>query len=147
VDFSKLTCLPAQFYDVAVDEDVPFYMSMAVQQDNNSVGCAVRTRKQVTTNADCCRKPTAATDSYSRVDPKDPNTIYAAMQNAGIVRFDKRTGRERVHSTAAGEGRSSAPLELGTAPFMISSVLQYAALYRVAESSNRSDDRAIPGLR
>src|SRR5258708_6149616 len=32
---------------------------------------------------------------YSRVDPKDPNTVYANMQHGGMVRFDRRTG-ERV---------------------------------------------------
>ncbi len=38
---SKPTCPPAQFYDVAVDEDAPFYHVYGGTQDNNSVGCAV----------------------------------------------------------------------------------------------------------
>mgnify|MGYP001793945783 CR=1 FL=1 len=57
-------------------------------------GCPAPPNFSNLTNADCF--VTMGGDGfYSRVDPKDPNTIYANMQNGGMVRFDKRTA-ERV---------------------------------------------------
>jgi photosystem II stability/assembly factor-like uncharacterized protein len=85
----------AQMYDVAVSEDAPFYYVYGGTQDNNSFGCPARTRSSAgIINSDCF--VTMGGDGfYSRVDPKDPNIIYANMQNGGMVRFDRRT-MERV---------------------------------------------------
>ena len=51
---------------------------------------------------------------YSRVDPKDPNTVYASMQNGGLVRFDKRTGERISIQPQPQEGRSGACAGTGT---------------------------------
>ncbi len=127
-----------QFYDVALDEDVPYYHVYGGTQDNNSVGCAVRTKNTVLTNADCF-VTNGGDGFYSRVDPKDPNTIYAASQNAGIVRFDKRTG-ERV-SIQPHPAKDDVPLRWNwDAPFIISPNSN-TRLYIGSQKLYRSDDR------
>src|ERR1039457_4191550 len=84
----------AQMYDVTASEDAPFYHVYGGTQDNSSFGCPARNKFTNLTNADCF--VTMGGDGfYSRVDPKDPNTIYANMQNGVMVRFDRRTG-ERI---------------------------------------------------
>jgi len=127
-----------QFYDVTVDEDAPFYHVYGGTQDNNSVGCAARTKNTVLTNADCF-VTNGGDGFYSRVDPKDPNTIYSASQNAGIVRFDKRTG-ERVNIVPE-PAKGDPPLRWNwDAPFIISPHSN-TRLYIGSQKLYRSDDR------
>ena len=128
----------AQFYDVALSEDAPFYHVYGGTQDNNSVGCAVRTRNTSLSNADCF-VTNGGDGFYSRVDPTDPNTIYAASQNAGIVRFDKRTG-ERVSIEPQPITGDPALRWNWDAPFTISP-FSHTRLYIGSQKLYRSDDR------
>jgi photosystem II stability/assembly factor-like uncharacterized protein len=128
----------AQMYDVAVDESGPFYHVYGGTQDNNSFGCPARTKNTEITNADCF--VTMGGDGfYSRVDPKDPNTIYANMQNGNMVRFDKRTG-ERVSIQPQPARGDPAMRWNWDAPVIISPHLN-TRLYFGAQRLYRSDDR------
>ena len=127
-----------QFYDVTVSEDAPFYHVYGGTQDNNSIGCAVRTRNTSLTNADCF-VTNGGDGFYSRVDPKDPNTIYANMQEGGMVRFDKRTG-ERV-SIKPQPARGDPPMRFNWDTPLIVSPHSNTRLYFGSQRLYRSDDR------
>jgi len=127
-----------QFYDVAVSEEGPFYHVYGGTQDNNSVGCAARTKNVNLTNDDCF--VTHGGDGfYSRVDPKDPNIIYANMQNGGMVRFDKRTGEQVSIQPQPVKGDPAMRWNWDT-PLIISPHSN-TRLYFGAQRLYRSDDR------
>src|SRR5215467_10485122 len=128
----------AQMYDVAVSEEGPFYFVYGGTQDNNSFGCPVRTRAVSILYTECF--VTMGGDGfYSRVDPKDPNTIYANMQHGGMVRFDKRTG-ERVYIQPQPAKGDDAMRWNWDAPVIVSPHSN-TRLYFGAQRLYRSDDR------
>jgi photosystem II stability/assembly factor-like uncharacterized protein len=128
-----------QFYDVTVDNSMPFYNVYGGMQDNYSVGGPARTRSASgIVNSDWF--VTHGGDGFrTQVDPEDPNTLYAELQYGSIVRVDKRTG-ERM-GIQPGEGKGEPGLRFNwDSPFIISPH-SHTRLYFAANRLYRSDDR------
>jgi photosystem II stability/assembly factor-like uncharacterized protein len=80
-----------QFYRVAVDNAVPFYNVYGGTQDNGTQGGPSRTPNRVGIRSADWQVLGGADGMQPRVDPMEPDLVYAMTQNGGIFRLDRRT--------------------------------------------------------
>ncbi len=126
-----------QFYRVEVDNGLPFYNVYGGSQDNGSQGVPSRTQNRAGIRTSDWFN-TGGGDGYqSRVDPQDPDTVYACSQNIGCNRLDLKTGVSvSIHpAIATRETRSRWDV-----PFIVSPH-SHTRLYIAGNRLMRSDDR------
>jgi photosystem II stability/assembly factor-like uncharacterized protein len=128
-----------QFYDIAVDDNGPFYNIYGGTQDNFTLGGPTRTPSvHGITNADWF--VVQGGDGFQcRTDPKDPNIVYAEAQYGILVRFDRRTGQKVGIQPQPGRGQP--PLRWNWDSPLLISPHQHTRLYFAANKLFQSDDR------
>lgn len=129
-----------QFYDVTCEQvDSPFYRVYGGTQDNSTLGGPNRTMSaNGVTNADW-HIIVGGDGFHVKVDPKDPNTVYAEFQYAGLVRYDWRTGQRVSIQPQTGAGEP--PLRWNWDAPLVISPHQNTRLYFAATKVFRSDNR------
>jgi photosystem II stability/assembly factor-like uncharacterized protein len=128
-----------QFYDITVDDNGPFYHVYGGTQDNFTLGGPAKTTSvHGITNSDWFVVQ-GGDGFHCRVDPKDPNIVYAESQYAGLVRFDRRTGQKIDIQPQPGKGEP--PLRWNWDSPLLICPHDHTRLYFAANRVFRSDDR------
>lgn len=128
-----------QFYRVGLDNDFPVYRLYGGTQDNSTLGGPSRTfSRHGITNHDW--ELVLGGDGFqARVDPTDPNTIYAQYQYAGLVRYDRGSGQRTELQPQPGADED--PVRWHWDAPLVLSHHDPSRLYYAAQHIYRSDDR------
>src|SRR3954454_7453538 len=88
------TNLPlSQFYRISTDNARPFYHVCGGAQDNGSVCGPSRTLNRAGIRTSDWYSVGGGDGFQGRVDPEDPNVVYAQSQEGSLSRLDLRTGQ------------------------------------------------------
>jgi photosystem II stability/assembly factor-like uncharacterized protein len=88
------TNLPlSQFYRISTDNSLPFYKVCGGAQDNGSVCGPSRTMNRAGIRTSDWYNVGGGDGFQGRVDPEDPNVVYAQSQEGNLTRLDLRTGQ------------------------------------------------------
>lgn len=92
--FRHFTNLPlSQFYRIATDNSRPFYKICGGAQDNGTICGPSRTLNSAGIRTSDWYRVGGGDGFQPRVDPEDPNIVYAQSQNGSLSRLDLRTGQ------------------------------------------------------
>ena len=127
-----------QYYRVGIDNSEPFYYIYGGTQDNNTYGGPSKTLNSGGITNDQWFKVVGGDGFQARVDPKDPNIVYAQPQYGFLVRYDRKSG-EMVFIQPQPES-GEALVWNWDAPLIISPHSN-TRLYYAANRLFRSDDR------
>jgi photosystem II stability/assembly factor-like uncharacterized protein len=128
-----------QFYNVDVDNASPIYNVYGGTQDNNTLGGPSRTRGvNGATNNDWI-VVTGGDGFVARIDPTNPDIVYAESQYGGIVRLNRKTAERTSIKPVEGKGEPALRFNWES-PFILSPHSP-SRLYFGANRLFRSDDR------
>jgi photosystem II stability/assembly factor-like uncharacterized protein len=128
-----------QFYKIEVDDSRPFYRVYGGTQDNHTLGGPSRTRSaHGVTNADW--EVVITGDGFQpRVDPTNPDIVYAQWQYGFLHRIDRKTGEAALIQPQ--EGKGEPPLRWNWDSPLLISPHDPKRLWFAANKLFRSDDR------
>lgn len=135
-----------QFYHVATDTQVPYYVYGGLQDNGSWGGPSSVTRPGGSTNEDWM-SINGGDGFMCRVDQDDPNWVYAESQNGAMIRRNIRTGERGFARPRTQNGINSNTFRFNwNTPFLLSSKNQkvfYCMGQYVFRSVNRGDDLKI----
>ena len=98
-----------QFYEIGVDNAMPYKVCGGLQDNNTWCGPSMSMNTQGITNSDWFTIG-GGDGFYAQPDPNDPNIVYAESQDGNLLRRNTAHGRDQGHPSARGRGRKAIPL-------------------------------------